>query len=82
LEDLGVGGRLILNGSERIRIERCGLKWRSLGKSGGLLWTRFELHNMREISSLAVKSLTYHMDYSLKEVNDYGRFKIFYKCHK
>ena len=44
---------------------------RRCGTSGGLLWTRFGLHKMPEISSLAVESLTYHMDYSVKEVTDY-----------
>ena len=56
--------------------------WRRLGTSGGLLWTRFGLYKMREISSLAAELLTYHMDYSLNEVTDYRRFEISYKCHK
>jgi hypothetical protein len=33
--------------------------WLRLGTSGGLLWTRFGLHKMLEISSLAVELLTY-----------------------
>ena len=56
--------------------------WLRLGTSGGLLWTRFGLHKMLEISSLAVELLTYQEGLFSNEVTEYRRFKIFYKCHK
>lgn len=79
MEDLGVGGTDVKES------ELEGVSWIDLAQVRDewlLLWTRFGLHKMREISSLAVDLLTYQKDYSLKEVTDYRRFIIFYKCHK